>query len=79
MIISVSHVKKSKRQHRCNICDKFIPVGSRLVDMYGAGEYGDRPYHIKFHHDCFINSPSKDVIKHMKNCDICNALNGGNS
>ena len=79
MIISVSHVEKSRKRHKCNICDKVIPVGSRLIAMYGMAEIGDKPYHIQFHRDCFINSPSRDAVNHIKKCDTCNALKGGAS
>jgi hypothetical protein len=48
---SESKVRKARRDHRCTYCGEGIASGETYV--FQKGNYDDRWYESKMHHECF--------------------------
>ena len=52
MIIKLRKVKRTRVNRDCYECYLQIAAGEPSIYLFGAAEYGDKPYSIWIHPDC---------------------------
>ena len=66
MIIKLRLVNRTRKHRDCASCSLQITAGEPSIYLFGAAEYGDKPYSIWIHPDCAHGSEINYKLKALE-------------